>query len=58
MCDHALASASMDDYGTPYGGRLDGNLKAAKEEVEAYHGRKFSLKKFFKKWPIYKNWKK
>lgn len=54
MCDHALASASMQDYGTPFGGRLDGDVVAAREEVEAYHRRSFTWTEFFERWPLYK----
>lgn len=58
MCDHGLARASMDDYGVPYGGRVDKNFNLAKTEIEDYHKKKFRVRDILKKWSVYKDWLK
>lgn len=46
MCDHALASASIQDYGQPYGGNLHPDmeirLKIAIKEAEDYQERELT----------------
>ena len=46
MCDHALADASMQDYGQPYGGNLhpdpETRVRTAIAEAEAYQGKKLT----------------
>lgn len=55
MCDHALAHASMEDYGTPYGRRIDDDKEVIKKEIENYHERKFTWEEICQKWPEYRS---